>query len=488
MGRRSGRRGWVSVVVRLPDPCVVVLVGASGAGKSHWAAAQFAEGTVVSSDGLRAVVGAGEHDLRASKDAFDVLDLVLERRCRRGLTTVVDSTGLEAGRRAGWLAVARRHGLAAHVVLFDTPDKVCRARNRQRGVPVPSKVLTGQLRAAEGARAAVVDEGWDGVHSPGDVVLVPPAFLHAPAAAARQQEDPMRLDFGLQISRFSWPGGPAATAEHLATLATQAEEAGFTSILVMDHFVQIPTLGREWEDMLDSYTTLGFLAGRTRTARLGVLVTGVTYRNLAHLAKIVATLDVLSGGRALCGLGAAWFQREHQLYGWDFPPVARRYELLEDALELLPLMWGPGSPPFEGRTTTVPAATCYPRPLQEHIPLWVGGSGERRTLRLVARYADGCNLFGDAATVRHKVEVLHRHCVDADRDPATVRVTHLSTASITPAGHDRPHRDAGTVDEQTGRYRELAEAGVQTAIVDIPDLAHDPQALERFAPLITRFT
>jgi F420-dependent oxidoreductase-like protein len=297
----------------------------------------------------------------------------------------------------------------------------------------------------------------------------------------------MPLDFGLQISRFSWPGGPAATAEHLATLASQAEDAGFSSIQVMDHFLQIPTVGREWEDMLDSFTTLGFLAGRTRTARLGVLVTGVTYRNLAHLAKIVATLDVLSGGRALCGLGAAWFQREHELYGWDFPPVDGRYELLEDALELLPLMWGPGSPRFEGRTITIPAATCYPRPLQEHIPIWVGGSGERRTLRLVARHADGCNLFGDAATVRHKVEVLRRHCADVDRDPATVRVTHLSTASITPSGQDRPHADAGTVEEQVGRYRALAEAGVQTAIVNVPELGHDPDALKRLADLVTHF-
>lgn len=473
--------------MRLPDPCVVVLVGASGAGKSHWAASRFVAGTVVSSDGLRAVVGVGEHDLRASNDAFDVLDLVLERRCRRGLTTVVDSTGLESGRRARWLAVARRHGVPAYVVVFDTPDKVCRARNRQRDVQVPSKVLTGQLRAAEQARAAVVDEGWDGMHAPGDVVLVPPPFLHSPAAAARQQEDPMRLDFGLQVSRFSWPGGATATAEHLARLAGQAEEAGFSSIWVMDHFIQIPTVGREWEDMLDSYMTLGFLAGQTRTARLGVLVTGVTYRNLAHLAKIVATLDVLSGGRAMCGLGAAWFQREHQLYGWDFPDLAHRYQLLEDALELLPLMWGPGSPAYQGRTTTVPAATCYPRPLQEHIPIWVGGSGERRTLQLVARHADGCNLFGDAATVRHKVDVLRRHCAEADRDAATVRVTHLSTASITPTGQDRPHPDAGTVEEQVGRYRDLAEAGVQTAIVNVPELGHDPDALKRCADLITRF-
>ena len=151
----------------------------------------------------------------------------------------------------------------------------------------------------------------------------------------------MTLDFGLQISRFDFPGHPATTASTLAAIARAAEEAGFTNLWVMDHFLQIPQIGREWEDMLESYTTLGYLAAVTSTIRLGTLVTGITYRNLAHLGKIVATLDVLSHGRAFCGLGAAWFAREHQLYGWEFPAAARRYELLEDALQLLPLMWGP---------------------------------------------------------------------------------------------------------------------------------------------------
>jgi F420-dependent oxidoreductase-like protein len=490
----------VSAPIRLPDPCVVVLVGASGAGKSHWAGARFPVATVVSSDGLRALVGRGEHDQRAGKDAFDVLALVLDRRSRRGLTTVVDATGLDAAQRRSWLAVARTHGLPAHVVVFATPDAVCRARNRARDRPVPAKVLTAQLRSASEAAEAVLDEGWDGVHAPGPVALVPPRFLHSPAAVSRQEDDPVPLEFGLQISRFSWPGGPASTAARLAEVVAAAEEVGFTSIWVMDHFLQIPTVGREWEDMLDSYTTLGFLAGRTSTARLGVLVTGVTYRNLAHLAKIVATLDVLSGGRALCGLGAAWFEREHQLYGWDFPPVAGRYARLEDALELLPLMWGPGSPPFAGRTVSLPATTCYPRPLQERVPIWVGGSGEKDTLRLVAKHADGCNLFGEPETVAHKVSVLHEHCARYDRDPAEIRVTHLGTASILadppaggpPAGDPvaRPHEHAGSLDEQIGRYRMLAEAGIQTAIVDVPDLTGTSTPAASLAPwaeVIRRF-
>ena len=254
----------------------------------------------------------------------------------------------------------------------------------------------------------------------------------------------------------------------------------------MDHLLQIPQVGREWEDMLESYTTLGFLAGVTREIRLGTLVTGITYRNLAHLAKIIATLDVLSEGRALCGLGAAWFEREHELYGWGLPPRAERYALLEDALELLPLMWGAGSPRFEGRTITVAEATCYPRPLQERIPILVGGSGERKTLRLVARHADACNLFGDPDTVRRKVAVLHEHCATERRDPAAVRVTHLAAARVIADGEPREGPGAATVEEHIGRYRELAEAGVQTAIVGLGDAA-GPDSVRRFADVVAAF-
>jgi alkanesulfonate monooxygenase SsuD/methylene tetrahydromethanopterin reductase-like flavin-dependent oxidoreductase (luciferase family) len=271
----------------------------------------------------------------------------------------------------------------------------------------------------------------------------------------------------------------------------------------MDHFVQIPQVGPEWQDMLDSYTALGFLAGRTGTIRLGALVTGVTYRNLAHLAKIVATLDVLSGGRAICGLGVAWHEREHRLYGWEFPPTKGRYDLLEDALELLPLMWGSGSPRFAGRTTTIAEAICYPRPLQARIPILIGGSGERKTLRLVARHADACNLFGDPATVRRKLGVLGTHCLDEARTPASITVTHLSTALV---GRSRQEVDqaverlrprsmspegyatrvcAGTVEDLVGRFRQYAEAGVHTAIVNLPEL--DLASVERFAEVIGAF-
>jgi F420-dependent oxidoreductase-like protein len=460
--------------VRLAEGTLVVLAGPPGSGKSTWAAAQFRPDQVVSSDALRALVGTGDHDQRASKDAFDVLDLVVERRLRRRLTTVVDSLGTDAKRRRGWREAAATAGVPCVAVVFDEDAAVCRARNRTRDRPVPGPVLSSMLAAWPGQRDALGDEGFDAVHPPGPVAVVAPDLVAAPAAAARQEESPMALEFGLQVPRFGWPGGPAETAERLAEVAVAAEDAGFASLWVMDHFLQIPPVGPHWEDMLDSYTTLGFLAGRTSTIRLGTLVTGVTYRNIAHLAKIVATLDVLSGGRANCGIGAAWFEREHAAYGWRFPARAERFALLEDALELLPLMWGKGAPAYTGRTIEVTEAVCYPRPLQEKVPILVGGSGERVTLRLVARLADACNLFGDPDTVRRKVEVLHAHCAREGRDPAEVRITNLTTA------------DAPSVEDHVGRYRQFAEAGVQTAIVNLP-AAPTPDAVRAFAPVVGAF-
>ncbi len=460
--------------VRLAEGSLVVLVGPPASGKSTWAAEHFPPHQVLSSDGLRAVVGTDEHDQRASKDAFDVLDLVVERRLRRGLTTVVDTLGTDAKRRRRWRAAAEQAGVPCVAVVFDTDAAVCRARNRARERPIPSKAMTSMLTGWPATRDGLVDDGFAAVHPPDPPVVVAPDLVAAPAAAARQKERPMPLEFGLQIPRFTWPGGPAETRTRLTEIAAAAEDAGFASIWVMDHFLQIPPVGPHWEDMLDSYSTLAFLAARTETARLGTLVTGVTYRNIAHLAKIVATLDVLSGGRAMCGIGAAWFEREHRAYGWRFPPLADRYAMLEDALELLPLMWGKGAPAYSGRTIEVAEAVCYPRPLQERVPILVGGSGERKTLRLVARHADACNLFGDPATVRHKVEVLRRHCAAEGRDPADITVSILSTA------------DAPTVDDHIGRYRQFAEVGVQTVIVNFPDLS-SAEPLPRFAEVIAAF-
>jgi F420-dependent oxidoreductase-like protein len=489
--------------VRLPARSLVVLVGPSGAGKSRWAADQFAPGQIVSSDAMRALVGTGERDQRSGTDAFAVLDLVVERRLARGLLTVIDTLGLDPGRRASYVTAARRFGIPCHAVVFDTPADLCRARNRARADPVPSKVLSAQLAARDRAREELAAEGFDGVHPAEAVEVVPAVFLDAPDSAARQLAGPTPLRFGLHLSSFAWDGGGRALAGRLADVAAIAEAVGFTSLWVMDHMTQIPQVGRVWEDMPESWSTLGWLAGHTRSVRLGSLVTAVTFRNPAHLAKIVATTDVLSGGRVICGLGAGWWADEHRRYGWPFPGTDERFTLLEDTLQLLPVMWGPGTPAFAGSTITVPEAVCYPRPIQEHVPLLVGGSGERRTLRLVARHADACNLFGDPAVVRRKVAVLARHCADAGRHRDAIRITHLSTAvaagsrrelaavvdRLAPATHREAAAErlgAGTVEDQIGRYRDLADAGVQTAIVALPDVA-TPGALEAFAEVIDAF-
>ncbi len=478
-----------STEVRLPDGCLVVLVGVPGSGKSTWAARIGEPNQVVSSDALRAQVGLDERDTRAATDAFDLLDRIVAARARRGLTTIVDTTGLERPRRARWLEIARQHARPAHAVVLAVPERTARARNRARARPVPSKIVTAQLRELEATLAALPDEGFDAVHHlTGDepVTVAPPRFVAAPAVAAAHREDPVPLRFALHLGRFAWPGGGPRLGENLRRVGEAAEEAGFDTISVMDHVVQIPTVGPEWEDIPESTTALAFLAAATERVQLGALVNGITYRTIAQLGKQVATLDVLSGGRAFCGLGVAWHEREHALYGFDFPPLAERYERLEDALELLPLLWGAGAPSFEGRTVTVSEAVCYPRPVQEHVPVLIGGSGERRTLRLVARHADACNLFGEPPVVAHKVAVLRAHCETEERDPDSIVVTQLSEAGVIDRGADRYADVAGTVDEQVGRFRALADAGVHRVFVALHEDGTTEQ-IERFAAVIAAF-
>jgi alkanesulfonate monooxygenase SsuD/methylene tetrahydromethanopterin reductase-like flavin-dependent oxidoreductase (luciferase family)/predicted kinase len=495
-----------SAAVHLPAPCLVVLVGPGASGKSTWAAGHFPAECIVSSDRLRAMVGAGEDDVAAGADAFVLLEEIVARRVARRLTTVIDTLGLDADRRRGWRELARRHDLPCVAVAFDTPARECRARNRARAKRIPADVLTAQLRTWTRTRDLLPAEGYDRVLAPGPVRVVPPAFAAVAPAARRQRERPTGLRFGLHLGGYTFPGGRAETASRLRAIAGAAEAAGFDAIYVMDHFRQIPQTGRAWDDFLESYTTLGYLAACTERVRVGALVAGITYRNLAHLGKIVATLDVLSGGRAVCGLGLAWFAAEHSAYGWEFPPLARRYALLEDALRLLPLLWGPGSPAFHGRAVTVPEAMCYPRPLQERVPIIVGGGGERRTLRLAARHADAANVLGDAATVRRKAGVLREHCAREGREfGREVELTHLSTALV---GSDDAHvaelvsrlrparRDparfaaevnAGTVADHVGRFRELAEAGVTEVMVRVPGLTGAPGCLEQMAEVIAAF-
>lgn len=491
-------------MLRLADPTLVVLVGPSASGKTTWALDHFGPDQVVSSDRLRAVVGEGEQDIEASKDAFALLETVVATRLGRRLTTVVDTLGMDAERRAGWLRLAAARRVPAVAVVFDTPAAECRRRNAARTHPVPKAVLDRQLREFRAQREQLATEGFVEVLAPEPVRVVLPEVAAAARAAGPatdpEHDAPGGLRFGLHLPAWDVPGGPARLGRRLAEVAAAAEAAGFSSLWVMDHVRQIPQVGRPWEDMPESTATLGYLAAATRTIELGCLVSCVTYRNVAHLGKIVATLDVLSGGRAWCGLGAGWYEAEHTGYGWPFPPAAERLDLLEDALRLLPVLWGPGGKPFHGTRIDVPEALCYPRPLRAKVPILVGGSGERRTLRLVARYADACNLMGDAATVTAKLEVLRRHCADAGRDPAEVEVTHLSTALVarTPAEladdveRRRPRHGAarwarrvnpGTVEDHVLRVRALRAAGVQHVIVSLPGVWDSP-AVETFAQVI----
>ncbi|MGO9179851.1 MAG: LLM class F420-dependent oxidoreductase [Candidatus Limnocylindrales bacterium] len=243
----------------------------------------------------------------------------------------------------------------------------------------------------------------------------------------------MRLTrLGLQIPNFTFPGvADDGLFERIAQIAVAAEESGFDSLWVMDHFYQIPSVGPRTDPMFEAYTLLGAIAARTGRASLGTMVTGVTYRNPAYLAKVVTTLDVISSGRAILGIGAAWNQDEHAGYGFAFPPVAERMERLEEALQVCKAMFKEEAPSFTGRHYAIADALNRPRPIRPAgIPILVGGGGERKTLRLVATYADACNLFGDVATIRHKLDVLNRHCEAVGRDPAEITKTRLGSLVI----------------------------------------------------------
>jgi F420-dependent oxidoreductase-like protein len=236
------------------------------------------------------------------------------------------------------------------------------------------------------------------------------------------------MHLGLHLPRLTMPGGDvAATGPALAASARAAEAAGFRDVTLMDHWFQMEMFGGPGEPMLDGYTTLGYLAAVTERVRLGLLVTGVMYRHPGLLAKTIATLDVLSGGRARLGIGAAWYDREHHGLGVPFPPLAERFERLEETLRICHQMWSDDNGPFEGRHYRLAETFCEPRPLQRpHPPVLVGGGGERKTLRLVAQYADACNLFATTPEeVAAKLAVLDGHCADLGRDPATIERTLL---------------------------------------------------------------
>jgi F420-dependent oxidoreductase-like protein len=266
---------------------------------------------------------------------------------------------------------------------------------------------------------------------------------------------------GLQIPSFTFPGvADRDLFETIAAIATTAEDHGFDSVWVMDHLYQIEMVGPKEDPMLEAYTLLAALAARTKVARLGTMVTGVTYRNPALLAKIVTTLDVISSGRAILGIGAAWNDDEHAGYGYDFPPAGERLDRLEEALQICRAMFTEATPSFEGRHYRIESVLNNPKPIRGRIPVLIGGGGEKRTLRLVARYGDACNLFGDPDAVRHKLDVLERHCADVGRDPAEITKTVLLTVG-----------DPGSAAAKIPGFRAVGVDGVVVNVRNVADLS-----------------
>jgi F420-dependent oxidoreductase-like protein len=292
------------------------------------------------------------------------------------------------------------------------------------------------------------------------------------------------MRFGLQIPNFFPADSPHALFDEVVERATAAEETGFDSVWVMDHLYQLPPMGGPTAPMLEAYTLLGALAARTSRVRLGTMVTGVTYRNPAYLAKIITTLDIISAGRAILGIGAAWYDVEHEGLGFDFPPAGERLDRLEEALQICQAMFRGEAPTFEGRYYRTHEALNVPSPVQPGGPtILVGGGGEKRTLQLVARYADMCNIFGDVETVRHKVEVLRGHCAAIGRDPTEVTVSRLSTLVLTASdeeteatkdflrqatGQEPDTSNIGTPEQIVAQVEELAAAGVEYFVFNMP--------------------
>jgi len=324
------------------------------------------------------------------------------------------------------------------------------------------------------------------------------------------------IRMGLQIPLFTYPGVPDDQLfERVAGIATTAEAASFDSVWVMDHFYQLPGLGAPSEPMFEAYSLLTALAARTSRVRLGAMVGGMTYRNPAFLAKTVTGLDVISGGRAIWGIGAGWFELEHQSYGYDFGTFTERFEKLEEGLQIVKSMFTEPTTTFEGKWFRVTDAMNVPRPIQPGgPPVLIGGSGERKTLRMVAQYADACNVFGEPSAVRHLMDVLDGHCERLGRDPAAITRTRLGTLVVGRTMEEAQAKilgrfgvsrledlpadllarvrgmflmgDAPAVQEQV---QDLLDAGLDGLVVNMPD-AHDAEAValagEVLGPVLLR--
>lgn len=279
------------------------------------------------------------------------------------------------------------------------------------------------------------------------------------------------MKFGLQVSSFTWPGGAPALADHLARVVRTADDVGFDSIWVMDHLFQIRSVGRPEEPMLEGWTALGFIAAHTRRARIGLMVGGIHYRDPGIWVKAATTLDVLTGGRAWLGLGAAWNEEESRGLGFDFPPLGVRFEMLEETLAIAHEMFegeAGSQRAFRGRhyqpTRLLNSPQSISRP---RVPIMIGGGGEQKTLRLVAQYGDAANVFGGPEKIHHKWQVLRRHCETVGRNFDDIeRSTLQGDLRLSRDGADGGQTAASIVD----RFGELADAGAQHILFSVRDV------------------
>ena len=295
------------------------------------------------------------------------------------------------------------------------------------------------------------------------------------------------MKIGIQVNRFNDPGGAAAIGPGFADIARRADEAGFASFWVMDHFFQLEMNGVAEDPMLEGYSALSFVAGITERVKLGTLVTGVTYRYPGLLAKTVTTLDVLSGGRAYLGIGAAWYDREHHALGVPYPSTAERFERLEEALQIAQQMWSDNDGPYQGKHYQLAETLNHPQAVSRpHPPILIGGSGEKKTLRLVAQYADACNLFA-SPELGHKIDVLKGHCEALGRDYAQIEKTTLGGGPVSASGGSGTQ----TPDDLIESLRQQAALGIDHAILYVPNQT-DPGVLEligeRVIPAAAEFT
>ena len=291
------------------------------------------------------------------------------------------------------------------------------------------------------------------------------------------------MKLGLQIPSFTWPGGPEAIGPTLGRIVRDADDAGFDSIWVMDHFFQIRSVGATEEPMLEGWTTLGFMAAHSSRARLGLMVGGVHYRQPGLWIKAATTLDVLSGGRAWLGIGAAWNEEESRALGFPFPPLGERFELLEDTLRMAHGMWSgargsesalEGHRVLAARLLNAPQSLSRPR-----VPIMIGGGGEKKTLRLVAQYGDACNVFGSPEGIARKYRILDEHCAAVGRDPAEIERSTLQGVNLSRDGGRRAESAAQLVD----RFGDLGDAGAQHIIVSVPEV-HDPERIAALAEVM----